>query len=259
MATSLNLTVTAEQAARNVALATRRQRTQRRLPAIAPSVVEFAKQNQIHIFNVGPWEHNVMLGSWGTYQVPACPKGQQYIAAPPIPGIYHEPLPVNESNFQYENIEGSDVADQILGVGKNLAWNTSLVSLGVFRSSHPEPLPEEVETAQALVMEEFVRLFDEAETAYAQGAKEFKDVVGDGTKHKLAARELGRGDAKWMQTASVGRQLACPNCGTFNAPQVISCPQCSYILDLERYKTEIEPRLMAAGVIKRGPGRPPNT
>ena len=127
--------ITADQAAQNVALATRRQRTQRRLPAPAPSIAKVAEENQIYIFNVSPWRFDVMLGSWGTYHVPACEPGQPYACGTPIPGIYHEPIPVNESNFQLESIEGNYVAEQILGIGKNLSGNTSLVRLGVFKST----------------------------------------------------------------------------------------------------------------------------
>ena len=237
------MTITADAASRAVALASRRQRTQRRLPAIAPTIARFAAENQIYIFNVGPWDHHVMMGSWGDYYVPACASDKPYAPAPPIPGIYHEPIPVNEANFQMESIEGGYIADQILGVGKNLSWNTSLVKLGVFKSSTPIPTKEELEEARANLHAEFTRLFEEAELAFAQGPKEFQQVVGDGMKHKLAARELGRADAQWVQSAVVGKRVACPNCGEFSDPHVISCPKCTYIFDLDRYKAEIEPRL----------------
>lgn len=238
-----NLSVTADQAAKAVALAQRRQRVQRRLPPVAPSIQAFSNEHQIYIFNVGPWDHHVMLGSWGVYYIPPCESGKAYAGGNPIPGIYHEPIPVNESNFQLEGIEGSYVADQILGVGKNLAWNKSLLQLGVFRSDSATPTRDEIAQAKALLFEEYERLFDEAQTAFAQGPKEFKDLVGDGTKHKLAARELGRADVGWVQNANVGKKIPCMNCGTFVEPQVISCPQCTFILDVERYEKEIAPRL----------------
>ena len=257
--------ITADEAARNVALANRKQRTQRRLPAPAPSIAQFAQDHQIYIFNVGPWEHKVMLGSWGDYTVPACEKGKPYATAKPIPGIYHEPIPVNESNFQLEAIEGTYIADQILGVGRNLAWNTSLVRLGVFRSSNPVPSQEELQSAQAQLHEEYIRLFEEADNAFSKGESAFQDVMGkDGSKHRLAARELGHADVKWMQSANIGRNVACQFCGTFVSPNVIKCPQCQEILDVEAYaraqaaqKQRIA-EMSESGDIKRGPGRPPN-
>ena len=257
--------ISADDAARNVALATRKQRTQRRLPAPAVSIAQFAQEHQIYIFNVGPWEHKVMLGSWGEYTVPACPKGKLYASGTPIPGIYHEPIPVNESNFQLEGIEGTYVADQILGVGRNLSWNTSLVKLGVFRSSNPEPNAEELDLARAQLHGEFIRLFEEADDAYSKGSEAFRDVMGkDGSKHKFAARELGHADVKWMQSANIGKNVACQFCGTFVSPNVIKCPQCQEILDVEAYarahasqKQHIA-EMAESGEIKRGPGRPPN-
>ena len=249
------LSVSAEVAARNVALAARHQRTQRRLPPVSPSIQTFAKEHEIYIHNVGPWDHNVMLGSWGKYSIPACPSDKPYVSGDPIPGFYHEPIPVNESNFQLEAIEGSYVADQILGVGKNLAWNTSLVKLGVFQSHNKVPTDAELEAARELLHAEFMRLFEEAETAYAQGPKEFQQVVGDGVKHKLAARELRRGDASWMQNASVGKRKSCPNCGTYAEQQVVSCANCAYVFDLEAFRA-MEERMV--GSARRGPGRPPN-
>ena len=113
-------------------------------------------------------------------------------------------------------------------------------------------------------MGECQRLFDEADLAYAQGAAAFAEVVGkDGSKHKLAARLLGRQDAEWMKNASAGRNVACPNCGTYVAPNVISCPRCAMILNAERYSREIAPNMPGAvagatAEVKRGPGRPPN-
>ncbi len=252
-----NLTITADQAQKAVALAARKQRQQRRLPAVAPSILAFAKQNQIYIYNVGPWEHKVMMGSWGTYTVPACEKGKAYAMGDPIPGIYHEPIPVNESNFQLEGIEGSYVADQILGVGKNQAYSASRVRLGVFRSTNDKPTEEELMAAMEILSEEYHRLFEEAETAYAQGPRQFEEIVGDGFKHKLAARELGRTDAEWVKAKIAGKRKPCPNCGEYAEPQVISCSKCQYVFDVDRYNKEILPRL-AATLSKRGPGRPPN-
>ena len=260
-----NLSVTADMAARNVALAQRRQRTQRRLPSPPPTVVRFAEENQIYIHNVGPWEHKVMLGSWGTYLVPACPKGQDFISGPSIPGIYHEPIPVNESNFQLESVEGSYVADQIIGVGKNLSPRASLVPKGVFKSTNRIPTEEEKNTAKDLLFKEFKRLFDEADIDYSMGEKKFLEVVGDeGMKHKLAAEMLGRHDARWVQNANLGTRVACRYCGTFIAPGVPMCPQCHQVNDVEAYaamqasdKRRVA-ELVEQGEIKRGPGRPPN-
>ena len=259
------LRITADQVAQNIALATRKQRVQRRLPAPAPSIAQFAKDHQIYIFNVGPWQHTRMLGSWGNYIVPACEPGKPYASGNPIPGIYHEPIPVNEANFQLEGIEGGFVADQILGVGKNMSINTGLVKLGVFKSSNPIPTEDELESAREMLFGEYTRLFEEADLAYAQGDAAFREVVGkDASKHKMAARELGRADVKWMQNTSAGRNVACRFCGTYVSPNVIKCPQCSEILDVDAYaKAHAAQKKAMAEVTeetepRRGPGRPPN-
>ena len=244
------LNVTLEAAEKALSRAIRQQRTQRKLPTVPPSLDAFSKANQVYIFNVGPWDHHVMLGSWGTYYIPKCDESAAFAAARPIPGIYHEPIPVDEGKFELAAIEGTFVAEQILGVGKNIAFQSSLMRLGVFMTKTvsmikgvPVPAKEDLDVAREMLNEEFIRLFEEAELAYAQGPKQFQDMVGDGMKHKLAARRLNRVDVKWMRDAQVGKQMACPNCGTYSEPQVISCHGCRYIFDLDRYKKEIEPRL----------------
>lgn len=252
--------INAEQVAQIIARETRRTNKGRKVPVLAANLAKFAEQTQIYIFNVGPWDHKVEMGSWGTYHIPACPDDKQFVMGEPIPGVYTEPIPVNESTYQLETIQGDFVADQILGIGRNQSGNTSLVRLGVFKTMAVEvikgiatPQREDLDAATSLLMDEYVNLVEEAELAYSAGPTEFKKIVGeDGLKHKLAAKKLGRTDVKWMQQVSAGKRVACPNCGEFADPQVISCSVCTYIFDMARYEKEILPRLAKAGRGKQG-------
>lgn len=232
------LRVSAVEAERQVSAFLSRQRAQRRLPQLAPSLQKFAKDTEVHIFNVGPWEHWVPLGSWGMFHIPRCEDGEAFARMDPIPGIFCEPIPVDERNFQLEQIEGRYVAEQVVGIGKGLAWQQSKVKLGVFIGERTgahgaTPTDQEIEAARRVLNDTLLELFDEAQAAAAAGKTEEVKIIGE--KHRIAARLIGRTDVPWLSYAPEGKRKSCPNCGTKSEASVVSCPQCTYVFDLDAF------------------------
>lgn len=246
--------VTAAQAEASVQAFLKQQRQQRRLPQLPPSLAKFAKDTEVHVFNVGPWEHWVPLGSWGMFYVPKCEDGQPYAKMAAVPGIFCEPIPVDERNFQLEQIEGRYVAEQVLGIGKGLAWQQSRAKLGVFIGERvgkagEKPAAEELDAARKVLDETFHELFEEAQAAAAVGRTEEIKIVSE--KHRIAARALGRTDVPWLSYSPEGKRKSCPNCGTKVESTIISCPECTYVFDVAAFKREIQGR-MASAITKQG-------
>lgn len=233
------LTVSAAEAARVVEGMMRRQRTQRRLPTLSKIEQDISEKTCVHIYNVGPWEFTRSLGSWGTFHIPKCEDPKTYARMKtPIPGIFTEPIPVSETKFDLEHIEGRYVAEQIVGTGKHLSPKESLLRYGVFIGSNvgpdAKPTDAELTAAFARLKETYLELLKEATLAHNKGPKEAEQVIGD--NHRLAAVKLNRLDVEWLKQYSPEARQNCPMCGTASAQGVVVCPQCRYIFDTKRYE-----------------------
>lgn len=219
--------ITAEQAAQQVGEMLRRQRTQRRLPKLSQIEQKIADDNQVYLFSVSPWPLRREMGSWGDYHIPACADNEEFVKLRPIPGIFTEPIPVNESTFNLEHIEGTYVAEQILGIGKMMPPSLSFVKFGVFIGSGKEPTNQELSKAKEALNAYFGDLVQEARAAFAQGPKEAQNVITE--RHRLAARRLGLMDEPWLANFAPDARKKCPIDGTFTTSDVLMCPTCQYI------------------------------
>src|SRR5574340_258006 len=121
----------------------------RRIPKLPESVSKLSTETQVYIFNVGPWQHTQLMGSLGTYHIPACPDGKEYSDPVVIPGIITELYPAGDKYdlLIEENSTGWETAQQIIGVGKHMLPGNSLIKVGV-SVSHVWP-PSEEDIAKA--------------------------------------------------------------------------------------------------------------
>lgn len=211
-------------------------REQRDLPAIPVWLKEQADEKCIWIFSVGPWQLTRNLGSWGYATVPACPEGKPYVRiSSPVPAIFHEPKIVDEKHFQQEPIDGMFVAEQILGIGKNMSKQDSWIPFGCFigsqRGPNAEPTGEELEAANKALTEQLWWYFNEANNT----PEHLRNSVIDSEHHRYAARRLKRTEVPWMAQDSPVQRRDCPNCGTVSNIGIVSCPACKFILNVERY------------------------
>tara|TARA_R110000868_G_scaffold148647_2_gene370715 strand:- start:1393 stop:2217 length:825 start_codon:yes stop_codon:yes gene_type:complete len=225
---------------RETRLYNERMRRGRRLPPVLAEVSKISDMQQVHVFNVGPWADKVLMGSWGSVAIPACPKDKKYIHVHTFPGIYNEPQPA-EDKFTIDQVSGSYMAQCLLGEGpdlRNVPMSESRKKYGVFIGSvvGPEgvvPQDWEIEAALAALDAELDDLIAVANRAWEIGGKEPDLVIG--SKNRLAATIKGRTDVKWMNKQTTQRQIPCINCGEQRNPIYPTCPHCKTVVDRELY------------------------
>lgn len=168
------------------------------LPKVPAPVKLASAESVVHVYNVGPWEHKAMLGSWGNVLVPPCPLGDTYSKAEPIPGVFIEPLLMSEVQMENHYTDGMEVAKEVLGT-----YNVSMLPYGMFigsrRGPKATPLKKELAAARKLLREKCAELVKEGNRCYkstpgSHGHKMYRI----GSHHQLAAKYLKR-KVKWME------------------------------------------------------------
>ena len=110
------LNVTAGEADRSARENQRLMNGSRYVPPLLDSVAQVSDRSQVYVFNVGPWPQQRLMGSLGTYNVPACPEGRECSDPIVIAGIVSELYPINEGEYKRTMEDGYAVAMQVLGV-----------------------------------------------------------------------------------------------------------------------------------------------
>lgn len=216
-------------------------------PPMLDMVERASEQARVYIFNVGPWMQQRLMGSLGTYTIPACPEGKEYSAPVVIEGIVSELYPINEGEFKRTMEDGYAVAMQVLGVGPHLSPRNSFVPYGVFVSRNERPSKEEITAARAKLAEKFLELVTEADLAYANGPKAAEETIRPET-HFVAARALGKTavDCPWLKNAQVpAERKECFGCGAQYKVGILKCA-CGAVLDKKRYDEAVKNGLFAA-------------
>lgn len=209
-------------------------RTVQKLPDM---LVKNSKEQQVWLYSVGPWPLARELGSIGTFRIPACPDDKEYVAAAPIPGIFTEPVIVNETTMELrmEPGGGQYIAQQVLGVGMFIPKRDSFAPMGVFIGSqvgpNAKPTKEELAEARQTLNEYFAFLVNEARTAYQNNDQK---AITD--RHRLAARRLKLENEVWYAARTATARQSCPACGTTCDNGIVLCPNCKFILDAARYE-----------------------
>jgi hypothetical protein len=232
------LTITADQAAQTIAGATRTLNAGRRVPKLSEMLQRVSQEQQVYIYNVGPWSHRREMGSLGNFFIKACPEGREYSEPLIIPGIVCEPYPVNEVEMGLHQEEGIYIAQQVIGVGKHLPPSNSFVKYGVFISTTEKPSKADLKAANDKLRGYYQELVVEANNAYARGPKALEETIQPAL-HFMAARTLNYTDAEcpWLKNSSVAAsRLNCEGCGAVYNVGVIVCGNCHFILDPEKYE-----------------------
>ena len=215
----------------------------RKIPELPETIRKLSESTRVYIFNVGPWKQQQLMGSLGTYVIPACPAGKEYSAPVVIDGIVSELYPINEGEYKRMMSDGFEVAIQIIGgssefpeLSKQLVPSNSLEKYGVFVSRTNPPSQAAVQKAKARFRGECNNLINEANSALAQGPKLAEETIRE--QHFIAARELGKTPAEcpWLdRSVEVRERKECGFCGVMVAETVVKCPNCHEILDREAY------------------------
>lgn len=217
------------------------RRTRWKVPQLLPLEVKMAKETCVWIFNVGPWSHTALCGSWGRKYIPACPKDQPFaVMNPPIDGVFGEAIPGEGSQCELRRHEGMYWAEQIIGIGKGLNIRDSLIKQGVFIGSvvgkeGATPKKDDLDRAKAALNDYYSELMREATAAYNISPAEAQSTINE--RHRLAAVELNKLDVPWLKQYTVEANQKCPVCGTVSDPDVILCRQCRYIFNEKAWKS----------------------
>lgn len=223
---------------KKIGQAHRQQQRNVRIKPLVESMVRWNKENCIHIYNVGPWQWQRNMGSWGYVTIPRCPDDAPYAEMlPSVPGMFHEDINEGEGRYSKEAIDGMYVALQIVGAGSHMSKSNSWIPMGVFLGSEigpsGKPTADELQGAKTALFRHYAELFEEAESAIRAGGRMPDIVIGE--HHRLAALKLGRNDVSWMKPLNPVQRAECPACGTPANVGIMLCPQCRYVINQERY------------------------
>lgn len=207
-----------------------------KVPKLPAAVAKTSNETCVWIYNVGPWALSRELGSLGSFRIPACPEGEEYVARDPIPGIFTEPVPGEHPlHMELRTSDGRYVAEQIVGIGAFLSKRDSFEHLGVFLGSQvgpaAKPTKAELATAKGKLRLYLEELINDARKAYERG--DLREIV---ERHRMAARTLKLENEQWYSTREAKARQDCPMCGSVVNDTVVICPTCRYVLNEEKYE-----------------------
>lgn len=230
-------------------------------------VVEELKKKKIHIFNVGPWRHEVGTGSTGKFIIPACPFGQEYIemlrAVPdgkgkmvmesPISVVMDDDL-VIKSEDEYTRLQddGRKFAHEVVGDGRGQSPAYSLRHVGVFVAEGDKPTKEELAEARRLLQAKCSEICKFADTLHATDRKAAGQIIKPEV-HFVAARVLGRDnerDSPWMATTLPAARVKCDMCAAVCEADAAKCSACGYVINEEKYKELLAKQRRLEGAAK---------
>lgn len=220
----------------------------RMLPTQIKVIADLKKQ-KVHVFNVGPWGDTMATGSTGTFTVPPCPFGTEYVEmlvadgtnggklTPPISITVDELIIQNEdSMIGLPSDDGLRFANAMLGNGRGANPAFSHKRWGMFATLNEVPTKEELAEAHAELTAYCQEIVKDAGDMYATDRKLFAKVVRPAL-HFTAAKVLGRdnkADSPWMEEANPVGRVKCKMCGRMCEPDVATC-EAGHIVNAELY------------------------
>lgn len=231
-------------------------------------VIEDLKAEKIHIFNVGPWPQKVNTGSTGTFDIPACPWGNEYIellvmnpvtgvAEPPISVIMEEMVIKSENEMSSLTEDGWNFANEMLGLGRGSNSEFALTNKGIFASRNAVPTKEELAEAHKLLEKECQKIVKWAADTYTIDRLTFSRAVRPNV-HFVAAKVLGRDnpqDSPWMMDAAPVGRIKCKMCGRMCDPDVATC-EAGHVVNRSLYDELMAADEQLQQAIKRPRGNP---
>jgi hypothetical protein len=219
----------------------------RAIPPVLPEIEEL-KNKKVHVFNVGPWPLLVNTGSTGSFLIPACPEGKEFVEllvrdkngddVPPISYIMDELYPQSEDEYRRLQERGKDFAKSMIGLGRGQSPSNALTHQGVFVAEGEKPMAQELEGAHAKLRAYCEGVVRQIADIYATDRKAFSQIVRPKV-HFVAAHYLNLDnpvDAPWMTSAAPVGRVKCKMCGRVVDPDVAMC-EGGHIVNQELYLT----------------------
>lgn len=209
----------------------------RKLPPTLKRLRILMETETFSICNVGPWAHQLERGALICFVPPYDPKYDSeklgYAKSAPMPVIRREAKILDESEFTFYEDDGRMVANDLIGVGPNMAKANSFVKFGVFVPAGAEPTAEEVAAARKQLSDYTDELIAEARNAFDSGNPVLRQQT-IGERHLWAAQRRGI-DERWVHHDHAEESIRCEMCGKFNPAGIAKCA-CGTIINVELYK-----------------------
>jgi len=253
-----NLRITAQEAEQDVRAFQRKNMGSRKLPRILPRILDLQKE-KVHVFSISPWQHRVPMGSWGSFLIPACPEGEEYVeflmyqpngGKAPIPALMIQPYAKNEREFEYYEEDGREWAEKLLGNDTGILPSASLNRYGVFVAAGAKPTKAELDKAHNELNQKLTSLVLEARQWSTDPI--LRTGISVEVHHK-AARILNLNNESWMLATDPRGKNKCPVCGFLSDEGVLKCGNCrEHIFDRQRYAEYISQQDREVEAAKKG-------
>jgi hypothetical protein len=217
----------------------------RAIPPVLEEIEEL-KKKKVHVFNVGPWPLLINTGSTGSFLIPGCPEGTDYVEllvqdasgeqVPPISYIMDELYPQSEDEYRRLQERGKDFALSMIGIGRGQSPSNALTHQGVFVAAGEKPTASELDEANKLLWAYCEGLVRQIADIYATDRKAFSLIVRPKV-HFVAAHVLNLDnevDSPWMVKAAPKGRTKCKMCGRVVDPDVAMC-EGGHIVNQELY------------------------
>jgi hypothetical protein len=185
------------------------------IPTTPQEKMDWAWEHPIYIYNVSDHRFIRHMGGLGPYTIFPCEVGERYSRPTIVPRIVQETIPVDIRKMEIRDNSGLELAQNILGIAGFQPKDQSIERWGIFISHSNPPLPEEVEAAEAILMQTSHKLVQEADGFYNDGPAEHKNITANHRK----ALALTKQKRPWA-VASI-EMSQCPGCMEPIAPGVV--------------------------------------
>lgn len=250
-------------------------------PRIPKEIVKESKRTQVYIFNIGRRKQDLSMGSYGAWNfVAGCLSKDELDAmilkrAPEhraaerdrwveilpgkfsapyiVPGIPYEPVwrEGNRAEAQFSGEEDAEdtgwtMANEAIGVGRNLKRSKSLEKFGVFVSRTPVPSEADTKKAEKAWLKNCREDCNEANEAHKMG--KFLGDKGiaqpyhyDAARILIAAGIAKESEFPWLDSIAESPVMTenCPFCNAGMQPGLSTCQSCKAVVNyLAHYRAQ---------------------
>lgn len=222
-----------------------------RVAPIPKRVAKFAAENPVTICNVSPYSFRYEHPIVGILTIPACKPGEEY-ACVRIPGIIYSGLRLEMKGVEMRPDDGRMFALDVLGLGRGMKAQESLVQVGVFVAANntfsfknpeawgedgecaDEPTVNELRAAQKRFLEYDQNLIDQGDRHWNEGPTQ---ATAQHMGHQNISSQMReactrRGQSRpWNQ--EIQQMVTCPGCEERIRPG-IPVHICGAVIDWEK-------------------------
>lgn len=197
------------------------------LPDLPKRSKQYADEHPIYIYNVSHQRWQRDMGSLGAFTIMPCEPGKKHSKPLVIPGTVFEAIPVQmmPKKMEYREIDGMEVAKNILGIAPFQSPKQALSGWGVFISESNPPKHDEIFAAEKALMDTAHTLVAEGDAYYNEGPDSASKNIS--VNHRWALGHTNQTRA-WGQPSLV--MMDCPGCGEPIKPNVVR-HSCGAVLD----------------------------